>query len=257
MQWDFKAINEPDKGFVAALTEAVRGGSLLVLLQKMLSLIQQELGSMMGTLPGVDMHAAVVSARKEGAKIALVDRDIRITLNHLLAAPFREKLRLLGWGKFDVGIVGEIAGGGIESIVLEENVGPLMEEFKRVIPSIYNALVDERDRYMAYLLHKLQRDFPDSDIVCVVGAGHKKGVEKYLKQLSDGKKIAIRPLVEEKRVSKLSLVFFIFLFFVMFLLMKLFFFKRIGGNTKNKKERKPKRKPKRLKSEEERGGEND
>ena len=57
-------------------------------------------------------------------------------------------------------------------------VTAMMEEFREFSPGGAEALIDERD---AYIAHRLV-DLRDSgrDVVAVVGAGHREGVERYL-----------------------------------------------------------------------------
>ncbi|PSP40130.1 conjugal transfer protein TraB, partial [Halobacteriales archaeon QH_2_66_30] len=57
-------------------------------------------------------------------------------------------------------------------------VTAMMEEFRRFSPGGAEALIDERDAYIAYRLIAL-RD-AGYDVVAVVGAGHREGIERYL-----------------------------------------------------------------------------
>jgi len=54
----------------------------------------------------------------------------------------------------------------------------MLEEFRRFSPGGAEALIDERDAYIAHKLVGLRdRGF---DVVAVVGAGHQRGIERYL-----------------------------------------------------------------------------
>ncbi|ESS05869.1 MAG: TraB determinant protein, partial [uncultured archaeon A07HB70] len=57
-------------------------------------------------------------------------------------------------------------------------VTAMMEEFRRFSPGGAEALVDERDAYIAHRLVDLRET--GADVLAVVGAGHRKGVERYL-----------------------------------------------------------------------------
>jgi pheromone shutdown protein TraB len=90
-----------------------------------------------------------------------------------------------------LGIVLEAAGGDVEEIDeidIEEMtdgdvVAAMMEEFRRFSPRGANALIDERDAYIAHKLHGLrERGYY---VVAVVGAGHKAGIERYLRNPSE------------------------------------------------------------------------
>ena len=67
-------------------------------------------------------------------------------------------------------------------------VTAMMEEFRRFSPGGAKALIDERDAYIASRLIAL-RD-AGYDVVAVVGAGHREGIERYLDRS------------EERRVGK-------------------------------------------------------
>ncbi len=71
----------------------------------------------------------------------------------------------------------------VETIDIEEMtdgdvVAAMMEEFRRFSPQGANALIDERDAYIAHKLHVLRSQ--GYDVVAVVGAGHKAGIERFL-----------------------------------------------------------------------------
>ncbi|RQG95842.1 TraB/GumN family protein [Natrarchaeobius chitinivorans] len=72
----------------------------------------------------------------------------------------------------------------VEEIDIEEMtdgdvVAAMMEEFRQFSPRGANALIDERDAYIAHNLHQLR--VQGYDVLAVVGAGHKAGIERYLR----------------------------------------------------------------------------
>ncbi|TYL36659.1 conjugal transfer protein TraB [Natronococcus pandeyae] len=90
-----------------------------------------------------------------------------------------------------LGLVLEALGGDVEEIDeidIEEMtdgdvVAAMMEEFRRFSPRGANALIDERDAYIAHKLHGLREQ--GYYVVAVVGAGHKAGIERYLRNPSE------------------------------------------------------------------------
>ncbi|WP_137290058.1 TraB/GumN family protein [Natronorubrum halophilum] len=66
----------------------------------------------------------------------------------------------------------------IEQMTDGDVVAAMMEEFRRFSPRGANALIDERDSYIAHNLHELREQ--GYDVVAVVGAGHKAGIERHL-----------------------------------------------------------------------------
>jgi len=212
-------FSEEDITFRALLREMLGGGSLLVLLGKFLALIQRDLGSKFGVHPGSEMVAAIQSARDSGKKIALIDRDIEITLNHVLSMPLKEKIKLFTRSSYDLELVGNLLGTNIDGILREENIEKIMIELKNNLPVLYSALVDERDRYMAYMLLKLQEKHPGENIMAIVGAGHRKGIEDYLKKGF----VDIEKLTELRPVSRLHLILLLFTIIFTYILMKIEF----------------------------------
>ncbi len=213
-------FSDEDVTFRSILKEALRGGSFPVLLKGSLSLIQRDLGKRFGIHPGSDMLEAVQAAKKMGCKIALIDRDLNITLNHVICIPLKEKIRLFTKSSEDIGALNISFGSNIESILEEENIEKILKELSEGFPALYSALVDERDMYMASNLLKLQDRFPDMDIVAVVGAGHRRGIRYYLK---NPKRIELRKLVELRAVSRLQILVLFILFFFAYILIKIKF----------------------------------
>lgn len=223
---DSPEFQERVMGTQEVLAQTVRGGSFLVLLQALLQRIQQELGRRYGVNPGADMAAAVRSSMKTGSRLALIDRNINITLNHLLSVPWREQLRLLKTDEAETEAMASLVGGDLEKLLDEENLEKLMNTLKKNTPYLFNALVDERDRYMALQLYHILNQHPDAKIVAVVGAGHKKGIEKYLDVLGEGGVISLNPLLKEKKTSTFSLFILIIGVVAAYVLTKV---KAIGG----------------------------
>jgi len=214
----------------------------------MLSYVQARLGDRFDIEPGSDMKAAIESAEALGIDVALVDRDIQVTIQRFWArlSAF-EKLKLAGSLAVGLGdsreigmgvgialglvvsiLAGAVAGPfvvpaalgpgflvgiadtvvvalalglafgltiifGLERLAPEDDdlqeidvdrmtdtdvVGAMMEEFRRFSPGGAEALIDERDAYIAHQLVALRDE--GRDVVAVVGAGHREGIERYL-----------------------------------------------------------------------------
>ncbi|MFB6114205.1 MAG: TraB/GumN family protein [Halodesulfurarchaeum sp.] len=146
-----------------------------------LSYIQKRLGDRFGVEPGADMMAGVETAEDIGADVALIDRDIQVTIQRFWSRMrLREKLRMV-W-ELVLAVVG-FSTADTEEIDLEELtdtdvVTAMMEEFRRFSPGGAEALIDERDVYLAHNLVELRE--AGADVVAVIGAGHQSGVVEYL-----------------------------------------------------------------------------
>jgi pheromone shutdown protein TraB len=225
----------------------------------LLSYVQTRLGERFDVTPGADMQAAVDTAERLGLGVALVDRDIQLTIQRFWQRlRFREKARLFGsllvvtagpltaalsvgyFVGFFVAVVATAVGGpyvipaglvggiglplvgGLAGTVLTlldgalvatvvaaviatplavaltrladdgseyeefdpadltdaDVVTAMIEEFRYFSPGGAQALIDERDAYIAHRLVALRE--AGYDVVAVVGAGHREGIEQYL-----------------------------------------------------------------------------
>ena len=154
--------------------------------------VEKKLGKIVGVDPGADMLAAINSAKKKNMKIALIDQDIEITLKKLsLRFSWKEK-----WNFFvDVlrGIIyreKELEKLGIKDLDLtkvptEDIIYKMIEQLKKRYPNLYSVLIDERNRIMAERLYRIRKANLGKKIAAVVGAGHKKGMEKILSDMDN------------------------------------------------------------------------
>jgi len=145
------------------------------------SISQKIIGKKTGSSAGNDMKSAIIFGKKAGAKIALIDQDIRITLRKLSKeVPLKEKLKLFTFAfkknssktQFDV-----------KKVPSQKKIKELISEFKSDFPNIYSCLVKDRDNYMKNQIKLLKNKFPDSKILVVIGAGHKEKVEKFIENV--------------------------------------------------------------------------
>ena len=143
----------------------------------LLSYFQSKVGQDVDVKPGAEMVGAIEACEDLEIPIALIDRDISVTLQRALnKMGFKEK------AKFLYGLIAAALGFGdeeevdIEELKNPENLDDLMEMFKDEAPSVYETLVHERDAYLAGSIMRI----PQDRVIAVVGAGHQPGIEKYL-----------------------------------------------------------------------------
>jgi pheromone shutdown-related protein TraB len=174
----YKSLTGQEEEKEIKISELLSGGKLyFFLVQWFLAYIQKKIGDEMGVKPGSEMLAAIETAKRTGARVALVDRDVGITIQRFWSAMgFLDKVRLigslipaaLGWGEEEI---------DIESITQDDIVSQMISEFRKISPSAANVLVDERDAYIARNLYQLSLQ---GRVLAVVGAGHKEGIAKHL-----------------------------------------------------------------------------
>jgi pheromone shutdown-related protein TraB len=268
----------------------------------MLSYVQARLGERFDIEPGADMKAAIDTAESHAIDVALVDRDIQVTIQRFWARlSFLEKVKLIGNLAVGLGdpreigmgvgvgialmlsiVAGAIAGpfvvpsalgpgvlvgildtlivglglglllGGLIVVALlriapEEDeieefdieqmtdtdvVGAMMEEFRRFSPGGAEALIDERDAYIAHQLVALRDQ--GKHVVAIVGAGHREGIERYLETpatLPDMNELTGRASGSRFSLYKLFGYLFTLGFLVFFLLLAIATYTGVEGTS--------------------------
>lgn len=151
------------------------------ILAKILRYFQKKIGERTGMLPGEEMLTAIQEARKVGADIQLIDRDINLTLQRLLnKMSLWEKIKILGQVVL-FPLLHSSEDIKLQDITKEEVVEKLLAETKKFSNTIYTVLIEERDQFMAEQITNTLKS-GTGKIVCVVGAGHIKGLSKEMEK---------------------------------------------------------------------------
>ena len=153
------------------------GKAPMVLMQAMLSAEQRRLGLNEGQEPGAELLAAVETAKAAGIDVALVDRDIQVTMRRAWKRmKWRERFRLL-FSLFGDDEELEKDFDLDELLTDSDLLSTMMEDLKEFSQGAGEALIDERDRYIA---EKIMQSKTEEKMLVVVGAGHLKGIERAL-----------------------------------------------------------------------------
>lgn len=156
-----------------------KGQAGMVAANLALSAYQQRLADQFGIEPGAEMRAAIAAAEAADTPLALIDRNIGITLKRVY--------RGISWWQRATVLAGLAASLVSSDKISEEDIEQLKEgdvlestfnEFAAQSEHLHAALIDERDQYMAAKLLS-QTGTPGRTLV-VVGAGHLKGLARYL-----------------------------------------------------------------------------
>ena len=205
------------------LKSMLKSSNLIVtLVTAFLSNTQKKMGDDVGVKPGSEMLEAARIAQEVNADVALIDRNIQITLKRTInGMSLKEKLTFV-WELLTSYFSGDEDEDSfeeeIEKLKQDDTIAEVMEYFKEASPGGYNALVHERDAYMAYNLKSLE----DNNVVAVVGAGHKKGILEFLEKPETIPSIDTLNYVKESRFSIIQIilyaipVIFIIIFIVAF-----------------------------------------
>jgi pheromone shutdown-related protein TraB len=148
------------------------------LVQWILAYLQRRIGLDMGVEPGAEMKAAVEDAEARGIHVALIDRDIRITLRRFWQSlSLFEKIRMFyALAVSAISIDDEEID--VEELKKQDVITLAIDEFRTFSPNGARALIDERDAYLAHQINRLS--LSHERILVVIGAGHREGINRYL-----------------------------------------------------------------------------
>ncbi|MBN8223335.1 MAG: TraB/GumN family protein [Xanthomonadales bacterium] len=181
-----QALTDPDALARLDLVEVIRKGRMALFAANLaLAAYQRRLAEQLGIEPGAELKRAVALARERGLPVHLIDRDVGLT--------FRRASRRLGFfGRIKL-VAGLGAGLLSSEDVGEDEIeklkqGDMLEssfgEFARESPALYEAIIGERDRYMATRLREARTD-GQREVLAVVGAGHLAGLAHHLETDTD------------------------------------------------------------------------
>lgn len=171
-----------------------RLGAKAYLFTLIASYVQKRLGRIVGVKPGSEMIEAVKLAKQNKAQLALIDQDITITLRnfskaftwkekwHFIVDTFKgiffrkSQMKQLGIHQLD-----------LTKVPSKKVVSKLVKHLKLRYPSVYKALIKDRNYIMARNLTALIQKFPGKKIVAVVGAGHEDDIMKLVRKIDQGK----------------------------------------------------------------------
>ncbi len=207
------------------LKTLLKSNNLIVtLVSTFLAHTQRKMGKDVGVKPGSEMLEAAKIAKEVNAEIALIDRNIQITLKRTIKGmTLKEKLTFV-WELITSYLSGDDEEEGsfeeeIERLKQEDTIQEVMGYFKEASPGGYNALVHERDAYMAYNLKSLE----DKNVVAVVGAGHKQGIETFLENPETIPSIESLSYVKESRFSIIKIIIYLIpLIFILIFIIAFF-----------------------------------
>jgi len=153
----------------------------LVMANLALGAYQRRIADQFGIEPGAELKAASDAAIAHDLPLQLIDRDLATTL--------KRSYRAVPWYKRFMLTTGMIMSTVSSDEIDEEQIEKLKEgdilestftEFAEQSPELYEALIAERDRFMAARLRQENKANGGKRILVVIGAGHLEGLAKYL-----------------------------------------------------------------------------
>lgn len=187
----------------------------------LLGYFQSKIGEDVDVAPGSEMIGAIEASEDLQIPIALIDRDVNVTLQRAL-----NKMGFMEKAKFLYGLIASVFGFGdeeeidIEELKNSEKIDELMEMFKDEAPSVHEVLVHERDAYLAGRIMQL----PQDKVIAVVGAGHRQGIIDYLDNPESIPNLSDLEIIDEKKgipwvkiILAMIPILFVVIFFLAYL----------------------------------------
>ena len=177
-----RALTDPHALAKLDLVAAIRSGKAGLLAANLaLAAYQRRLSEQLGVEPGAELKAAAVGATGRGLPLALIDRDIGLTFKRAWGRLGFWKRSMLGAGLFTSLVVDEkVEDEAIEKLKEGDVLEASFAEFAGQSPELYEAVIAERDRYMAAKLREAGAAHPGKRVLAVVGAGHLAGLKAAL-----------------------------------------------------------------------------
>ena len=178
------SLTDPDALAKLDLVKVLREGKTALFAANLgLAAYQRRLAEQLGIEPGAELKAAALDARERNLALHLIDRDVGITFK-------RASSRLGWWGraKLGSGLVAslfgdeEVGDDEIEKLKQGDMLEASFGEFASDSPALYDAVIAERDRYMAARLRESATAASGArEVLAVIGAGHLQGMAQHLR----------------------------------------------------------------------------
>ena len=200
-----RGIRDPDAFAKMDLFQVIRTGKAgMVFASLALSSFQQRIAEQYGIEPGAEMKAAMQAADTHGLPLWLVDREIGTTLNHAYrGVRFRDRMGIVGSLIASVFSREDIDEAEIEKLKQGDILEGAFGEFARQSKPLYEALIGERDRFMAARLREEAALRPGAKrVLAVIGAGHLAGIARELGAQTQPPRELIEPLAAKLPAPK-------------------------------------------------------
>ena len=184
-----KAIEQHDPEVIALELDYPRLNSILgeddqksgPLFARLIKMFQERVGAQTGVMPGSEMEYAYNCAMEDGREIALVDQDIRVTVQRLKCVRRKEKVRAVI--SILAGFLSPRKDFDVSTIPEDELIDELIEEMEEEFPDIYDVLMTERNQFIVQALQEVDEN-REGDVVAFLGAAHVKKVKQMLNEVN-------------------------------------------------------------------------
>ena len=177
-----RALTDPDALAKLDLVQAIKNGKAGLLAANLaLAAYQRRLAEQLGVEPGAELKAAALGADARGLPLLLIDRDVGLTFRRAWGRLGYWKRSMLGAGIFTSLLVDEkVEDDSVEKLKQGDVLEASFAEFAGQSPELFEAVIAERDRYMAAKLREAGASHAGKQVLAVVGAGHLAGLKAAL-----------------------------------------------------------------------------
>ena len=154
----------------------------LLLMNLAISSFQKRMAKELGVSAGQEMIQGIESAKENGAKLVLADRNIQVTFSRIWGnLGLKGKAMLLTQVIYSIFNKESISEEELEKMKSQDMLDSMLQEFTESFPRLKTPLIDERDQYLA---HKIKKA-PGEKIVAVLGAAHVPGIKEEINKDHD------------------------------------------------------------------------
>jgi len=181
----YAALSNPQQWENLDLKQIIRKQQLSTLLVNLvLASYQKKLGGKLGIQPGTELLTAAKTAEARKIPVELCDRDVRITLRRAWkATSWWKKFYMLATLLASLFDDTELDEEKLAELRRNDVLSELMNEIGTALPAAKEALIDERDIFMAEKI----KQAAGKRIVAVVGAGHLEGIRRVFPENNQGR----------------------------------------------------------------------
>lgn len=174
----YEAFTRPDAWQRMDVFKVIKDGKAALLLsQLIMSAFYKRMGDRLGVKPGADMLEGIRLAHERDVDLVLADRDIQVTMKRTWRRlNLWNKLKLLFLLLSSALVDPEIDKETVDDLKRQDGLGDVLVEFARAFPAVKEAIIDERDVYLAQRIREAEGD----KVVAVVGVGHVPGIARAI-----------------------------------------------------------------------------
>ncbi len=197
----YQNLLNPERWLQTDISDIIRKKQTFLLLSNIiLSAYQRRMADKFDTSAGKEMVTAIEEAGKYNIPLVLADRSIKTTFKRIWAKhSLKEKAKILAALLSTDEAEQNITAEDIEALKNSDMLEAALKEVSKEFPTVYEVLVDERNRYLAEKI----RNAPGKKILAVIGAAHRSGIIEAMDQKQDLRELESVP--EKSAVQKLRL----------------------------------------------------